>query len=416
MLRRMEIRAPSLLRGHQPRVALLSPLPPDRSGVADYTAATCAELGKLVDLHAFTETLDAKPVQGLASIRPIGALPHLMGGFDRVISVLGNSHFHRRIFDLLCRYGAACIAHDARMLGFYHGIFGTPRTLALASKELGRTVEKAELDAWLADESTLKTLFLSEVIAASSPTIVHSPVTAQMVHEQLPGATVNHLPFSIYRPWPAGALSPAARAAARKRLGLPDGEIVIATFGSIHDTKAPDECIWAVEQLRGWGIRASLHFVGGSEHLGDGATALWELIARLGLADHVVFGDRFVSERTYNDYLLGADVAIQLRTYGLGGLSGAVLDCAAVGLPLVTNNSLGAAVGVPKAYSRMVPDALSPLQIAEAVVSLLDAGLAVRRPDRERRAFCAERSLASYARSLCHALDLDVRPLEIAAA
>jgi glycosyltransferase involved in cell wall biosynthesis len=414
VLRGVEARAPRLLRGHRPRVALLSPLPPDRSGVADYTAATCAELGKLVDLHAFTETSNATPVQGLATVRPIGALPHLMGSFDRVISVLGNSHFHRRIFELLCRYGAACIAHDARMLGFYHGMLGTPRTLALASQELGRIVEKAELNAWLADESTLKTLFLSEVIAASSPMIVHSPVTAQMVREQY-GATVIHLPFSIYRPWPAGTLSPAARAAARRRLGLPEGDIVIATFGFVHDTKAPDECIWALELLRGWGIQASLHFVGGSEHLARGAIALRALIAQLRLADHVVFGDQFVSEQTYNDYLLGADVAIQLRTYGLGGLSGAVLDCAAAGLPMVTNESLGTAVGVPTAYSRMVPDALSPLQIAEAVVSLLDAGLAVRRPDRERQAFCEERSLASYTTGLCHALDLDVWPLEVAA-
>ena len=63
MLQRLDGRAPAVLRGYRPRVALLSPLPPDRSGVADYTAATCVELGRLVDLHVFTETARPAPLR-----------------------------------------------------------------------------------------------------------------------------------------------------------------------------------------------------------------------------------------------------------------------------------------------------------------------------------------------------------------
>jgi hypothetical protein len=55
----------------------------------------------------------------------------------------------------------------------------------------------------------------------------------------------------------------------------------------------------------------------------------------------------------------GARHGIQLRSYDLGGTSGALMDCAAVGLPTVTNASLGAAVGVPD-YVRCIPDELSP--------------------------------------------------------
>jgi hypothetical protein len=59
-------------------------------------------------------------------------------------------------------------------------------------------------------------------------------------------------------------------------------------------------------------------------------------------------------------------VAVQLRTYGLGGLSGALLDCAAGGLPSATNESLlAAAIGVPD-YVRSIADAVSPLLLAEA--------------------------------------------------
>ena len=184
----------------------------------------------------------------------------------------------------------------------------------------------------------------------------------------------------------------------------------------MHDTKAPDECIWALDVLRGWGIPASLHFVGDVHLVGDRGASLRALAARLGLEEHVRFLGSFVSEQVYRDYLVGADLALQLRTYGFGALSGAVLDCAAVGLPTVTNAALGAAVEVPDAYVSTVPDALSPLQVAEALAALLDAGLAARRPEEARVAFCEARTMPSYARGLCGVLGLDVPATARAAA
>jgi hypothetical protein len=83
-----------------------------------------------------------------------------------------------------------------------------------------------------------------------------------------------------------------------------------------------------------------------------------------------------------------------------------LLDCAAAGLPTVTNDSLGAAGGVPN-YVRCIPDALSPLLLAEALADLLDNGPTAERPEAPRRAFAEERSFAAYARGLCRALELD---------
>jgi glycosyltransferase involved in cell wall biosynthesis len=398
------LQTPTVLRGHRPRVALLSPMPPDRSGVADYTAATCAEFGKLVDLHVFTETARPARPRHVASVRPLDTFPHVSASFDRVISVVGNSHFHVRIFDLLRRYGGACIAHDARMLGFYRILFGPERALAVARRELGRQVTDYELNAWLADESKLEALFLGEIAESATPTIVHSQVTARMFPERY-GVTPAYLPFSIYRPWKAEELTPASRAAARARLGIAANEIAIATFGFVHTNKAPEDCIWALDVLRGWGIPASLHFVGGMDTQTQG-TGLRALVASLGHSSHVKFAEDFVTEQVYGDYLVGADLAIQLRTYGLGGLSGAVLDCAAAGVPTVTNASLGAAVGVPD-YVRCVPDSISPLLVAEALADLLDAGIAATRPEAARLAFSGQRSFANYALGLCRALGLE---------
>ena len=398
---------PAVARGRRPRVALLSPLPPDRSGVADYTAASVSALGRLVELDVFSPTVYPAPLPGAARVRPLNAFAHISPTFDRVISVLGNSHFHARIFDLLRRYGGAAIAHDARMLGFYRSELGERCALEVASRELSRPVDVAELRGWLADEGTAKALFLGEILAAASPMIVHSPVTVRLVVERH-GVPPAYVPFSIYRPWAAEELTPSARAAARRRLDLSADETAIASFGYVHKTKAPQECIWAIDILRRWGIPATLHFVGGIGDFADRGAKLIELAARLGVGPYVKFTGDYVSEQTYRDYLVGADLAVQLRTYALGGLSGALIDCAAVGLPTVANQSLADAVGVPAAYNRSVSDSLSPLLIAEALAELHEAGLDRRRPEEARRAFSEERSLANYSARLCRVLGLDV--------
>lgn len=406
MCQRLTLGAPSVLRGHRPRVALLSPVPPERSGVADYTAASCAELGRLTDLHIFTETEQPAPLSHVSSVRPLSALPHLHGGFDRVISVVGNSHLHLGIFEMLLRYGGACIAHDARLLGFYTMLLGRQRALAVASKELGRGVTEAELDAWLSDEGKLEALFLGEIAENAAPTIVHSPATASLFRNRY-GAEPVYLPFSIYRPWAAEELTPTRRAAARKRLGIPDNEVAIATFGFVQSSKAPEECIWALEILRSWEIPARLHFVGGW-HMDT--SKLKALINELNIQEYVRIADTFVSEQTYRDYLIGADLAVQLRTYGFGGLSGALLDCVSAGLPTVTNSSLGKAVGIPKGYTRSIPDVISPQLLAEALADLLSAGRGGEQQELERHAFSEERSFVSYCRELCINLGLDVPP------
>lgn len=397
---------PAVNRGRRPKVAILSPMPPDRSGVADYTAATCAELGKLVDLSVFSELKDPGPAPGVQHMLPMGALPHLRTSYDRVVSVVGNSHFHLAPFNLMRRYGSACIAHDARMLGFYRYLLGVEHTLKIASQEVGRPIDERQLDGWIADESTLEALFLSEIAACATPTIVHSAVTAEMFLSRY-GVQAEYIPFSIYRPWSASQLTPAARTAARERLGIKPGEIVIATFGYVQDAKAPEECVWALELLRRWGLRARLDFVGAPDWLPDKGARLQMLIKRLGLEKVVSFADGFVPEQTYQDYLVGADLGVQLRAYTFGGLSGALLDCAAAGLRTVTNASLGQAVGPPQSYIRRVSDSISAVLLAEALADLLEKGPSPHEREADREEFSDERSFRRYATRLCHALALE---------
>ena len=45
--------------------------------------------------------------------------PYLNSRFDTIVNVIGNSHFHFPILDLLGSFGGAAISHDNRMLEAY---------------------------------------------------------------------------------------------------------------------------------------------------------------------------------------------------------------------------------------------------------------------------------------------------------
>jgi len=393
--------SPAVLRGAKPRLAVLSPVRPARSGIADYTAGMCAELGRHAEIHLFSETAGAVPPRGAASASPLSALPFLDTGYDRVVGVMGNSDHHLGSLRALLRYGGAAICHDGRMLDVYWFCIGQDRAVRLAEAELGRSLLPGEMAAWLSGVRPPGALLFSELAEAAEPLVFHARAAVREARRRY-GVEAKHLPFCLQRTFGAVEVQPEARAAARERVGVAPGTVLVATFGFTHETKAPEDVLWAFELLRAWGVPARLHFVG--QTLMD-VTPLRRLADELGLLPHVDFGGAFVGEARYRDILLAADVAIQLRTLGPGSVSGTLSDCIAAGLPAVASAALADALDAPS-YVRVVPDAPSPVLVAEAALALLeDAPRSGTEP--ERRAYAAGHGFDTYAVRLLELLGLD---------
>jgi hypothetical protein len=150
---------------------------------------------------------------------------------------------------------------------------------------------------------------------------------------------------------------------------------------------------------------AKLYFVGKKDGLHD---SYIDFCNRLGLSESVEFTAEYTSETTYRDYLLAADLGVQLRTYLLGGLSGALLDCITVGLPTVANSDLADSMEAPS-YVERVHDRPSPVLIANAWASLIERYNSGARPHEERKAFAATHNFTVYAHRLCEGLSLETR-------
>lgn len=398
---RARLGTPALTRRAKPSLALLSPMPPDRTGVADYSHAVLGAIAERADVVVYTET--AAPVVP-SGVRVEALTPRacLSGKHDAVIAVLGNSHYHRRIFELLLDYGGACIAHDARMLHFYAGLLGSERTTTVAEAELGRPLSLTEISGWIAQERNLPTFFMSEVLRAARPTFMHSRPSCALM-QQTYGMEVQHLPFAALRLPDAAALTSAVRMAARTRLHLPSDSFAIATLGFVTPDKAPHELIWALSMLRSWRIPASLTFVG--EAPASLQRDLEDLAASLDLVGHIRFLGA-VNETAWCDWLQAADAAVQLRAHTIGSVSAALMDCLTAGVPTVANLDLADAIDAPEAICRRVPDHLSAVLIAEQLAAIAAAGPTMSRNETIRRAYVADHTPERYAAALLAGLEL----------
>jgi glycosyltransferase involved in cell wall biosynthesis len=375
---------PALRRKAKPRLAMITPLPPTKSGVADYSAALAKTLAAQVELTLFTD-------ETVKSSAPLSR------DFDRVISAIGNSTLHADIYDHALKSGHAAICHDARLLDLTAGL--SPEHAAnLASAEIGRRVTPQEIDDWAADEGIREASFLGPLAQAARPLIFHAPHPVELVQQRF-STTARHLPLAIYRPFDA-PVTPAAKQAARAALKLNPAQKIIASFGFVSASKGIDEALHAFALLRET-VDCELLFVG---ELKEGADRFTVLARQLGIADAVRFSGGFLSEAEYRLHLLAMDGALQLRRAGAGQISGALQDCIAAGLPTVASHDLAENLQAPS-YVHRVSDQFDPQEIAQALAGMLDAA-GRHKHEAERTDYCATHSMAHYVNSLLEILEI----------
>ncbi|MGC9270611.1 glycosyltransferase [Acidiphilium sp.] len=390
--------SPAVRRGAAPRLAVLTPLPPTPSGCADHSAALLAALADHACVTVFSDTAAPIVPPGVNFGGRAEAGVMRAPRFDAIVAVLGNSPVHATETRLLLDYGAAAILHDARLSGLYRAGFGAARALGVAAAELGRDVTQAELDAWEREQIHMPARFLGEIAAAATPLIVHARETAAFLAARS-GIVARMVPFAPYRVLDESQLTPAARAAARARLGIAEDAALIASFGHVHPGKDPETLIAAFGLIAAT-RRCRFALLGsGNPTL---VASLRASAESRGIAPaDLMLGPAVIPESIYRDYLAAADVAVQLRRAPPGSISGALADAIAAGLPCVAAATLVAALD-PPAYVTPVADDAEPAAIAAAIGAALDgdrAAIPALRAD-----FMTQRSMSRYAQAVLQAV------------
>jgi glycosyltransferase involved in cell wall biosynthesis len=385
-----ELEPPQPMRRRRLRVAFVSPLPPQRSGVADASYRLIGELTRYFEVDAFAdgdgERGTAPPGVSLASVSAFDRCERARGTYDQVIYALGNSEYHAGALALLKERPGIVLAHDLRLSGLYSWTAQErpdlePRSFHAIIQAMYRDRVPPALGrhGWVdLDDAERYGIFMTqEVIAASERFLVHSRYAEQLARIDAKPEDVSKIGVL-----PFGIVSPDSFFEQRD-----ESDFIVATFGIVAPVKQPQKIVEAFARIAGQYPQAKLAVVGRFLEDRDRALVL-RRAEELGIRDRLTSTGR-VSETEFHQWLARTTIAVQLRSWSSGETSAAVADCLAAGIPTVVSD-IGSAAELPDDCVVKVDREISPERLGNELAALFE------NPQRRFRLSEAGRS---YARS-----------------
>lgn len=309
------------------RIAYFSPMPPSRSGIADYSAELLPYLAELADVTVFVDDPAAVTAVDLPLMATADYGRHRYL-FDLPLYQMGNSDQHEIIYEQMTRYPGVVVLHDYFLHHFvrHHTAgrgdwvsYGREMAYSLGSdgRRLARAVRAGQAAAPLFDVPLNR-----RVIDSALGLIVHSEFAASRARRERPGIPLTRIP-ALIKIRPGQSL--------RATLRIPDEAVLFGSFGQITVEKQVDPALRAFHELRD-GFPAAYYLLVG-EALPD--VNVPSLVAELGLSDFV-HHTGFVAELDrFVDWLYTADVVVNLRLPTAGETSAVALRAMAAARPLI---------------------------------------------------------------------------------
>lgn len=299
------------------RLAFFSPMPPARSGIADYSAALAGELQHRMDVEVFED-----------------ASRHFdPAAFDLALYQIGNNQYHVHAYETALEHPGVVVMHEANL---HHLICDI-------------TIRRDNWDAYIAEAAynqgeparlyaqrvrNLETgpdyegvPMLRRILERSKGIIAHSEFVANQVRD-----AGFHGPIAVI---PHGAWIPEAadHMAWRQRLGLDETTPLIGIFGFLKPYKRIAESLRAFRRLVRVVPEAKMILVGEPHP----EFALSSLISGMGLLPHVrVLG--FTPIEDFMGYLSACDIILNLRFPTVGESSGTLLRSLGLGKAVLVSD------------------------------------------------------------------------------
>lgn len=353
----------------KPKLAFVSPLPPERTGIADYSAELLPALAEHYEIEVVVaqERVEVPWVRRHANVRDVAWLRANAGKIDRVLYQMGNSPFHQHMLSLMCEIPGTVVLHDFYLSSLFAWLelqagAGPVWTEALRAGHGFTAVRDRFRDV---DEARRRYPVSLGVLQAAQGVIFHSGYSRQLTRDWYGEEAAGSSEVIALLREPAKEID---RNSARAELGLSADAFVICSFGFLDSTKQNDRLLkcW-LESALASDRKCELVFVG-ENHGGDYGAQLLKVIGASGVKDRVRITG-FASSQTFHRYLAAADVAVQLRMHSRGETSAAVLDCMNYGLPLIVNAN-GALAEIDRDAVWMLDDEFDDAALTEAIETL----------------------------------------------
>ena len=339
------------------RLAFFSPLPPVKSGIADYSAALLDPLNKQAEVTVFTEAA--------GRFDP--------SRFDVALYQIGNNPHHSFVYDQAIQTPGVAVLHEANLHHLIAGVTIRRGDWDAYLREVEFDGGAAALDYAVKHVRTLErgpdyegVPMLRRIVSKSKGVIVHSHCVEQSVRDAGFAGPVAVIPHGAWLPDTEGLLH-------RQRLGIDPATPLIGIFGFLKPYKRIAESLRAFRRLLKLQPNVKMILVGEPHP----ELSLQPLIQSLGLGASVrVIG--FTPIEDFVGYLAACDIILNLRFPTVGESSGTLLRSLGLGKAVVVSN-----IGSFAEY----PDSIclkAPVDSTEEDTLFEYLNLLVTRPDQRK--------------------------------
>lgn len=355
------------------KIAYFSPLPPNRSGVADYSVALLPFLARhsQIDLWIEASEEDCKVPDGCSRMFYSNGdnLQALLSSYDAVLYHLGNSPAHRSLYRVFLDHPGVVVLHDFVLhhflAGYYLDFLNLP-TLYVEEMEYnygpqGRSLGQAAIDGrgqQLWEHAPLQYPLNKRILDNARGVIVHSDFVRTAILATHPGLHVTKINHFAQITEDATSI-----AALRRRYGIPEDRVVVGSFGLATSAKRLEKTLRALERLR----RHDVLFLLVGQETNDVARTRLEN----GMPD-CVRTTGYVDSVAFDDYIKLSDICVNLRWPTMGETSGSLLRALASGKPCIVSNVGWFAELPSNCVAKVAVDETEELVLAAYLRELID--------------------------------------------
>jgi glycosyltransferase involved in cell wall biosynthesis len=212
------------------RIGFISPLPPQPTGVADYSAGLLSELRRRAQ------------VKVAESPQP---------GCDAWIYQVGNNPLHLAAYRAALAEPGVTVLHDAVLHHLLLGILSEEQYVEEFVYNYGAWMRDLARELWAArsrsgaDARYFDYPLLRRIVERSRVVVVHNPAARRAVRTAVPEAEVVEIPHYFVPP-----RLPNAWRETRDRLGIATNEVVVGVFGYLRESKRIGSALRALDAVR----------------------------------------------------------------------------------------------------------------------------------------------------------------------
>ncbi len=329
-----------IVRGQRPKVAMLTPMPPEKTGIADYSLERLPYWSKYFDIDIFTSNPNKsrKWLSKEYNIYQYSDFEAMVYNYDYIFYQVGNSTFHLDILKYVEKYPGIVILHDYNLKDLFRCLYFDKSINEDALYKILSIQYEQNID-------ILKKEFISNDIEINR--IATTNALGVIVHSEYAKNNLlkfnNLLPISVVT---LGSLNydididSVTKDDLLKKYNIKNDDIVFGSFGIIHTNKRHYELMETFAKYidnKDDKSKYKLLLVGEIDEIDKFNQHYRKLKEKYDIEDNIIVTG-YTDMDTFSNLMYICNAVFNLRYPSIGETSGSLARLMMIGKPVVVTN------------------------------------------------------------------------------